>query len=63
MFGEAVKRERESQKLSQRSLASMVGTSQARIWEIEAGLANPSLEAICKIADGLGVKVSDLVQF
>lgn len=62
-FGEAVRRRREGQRLSQRALADMISTSQGYLWQIEAGQANPSLDMICKIADALGCAVCDLVAF
>lgn len=62
-FGEAVRKRRQRQRLSQRDLADMVATSQGYLWQIEAGKANPSLDMVCKIADALGCSVGNLIDF
>ena len=63
-LGAAVRSARKAQGLSQARLAQMIGQSngQAYITRIEAG--NPvSITQIIKIADALGLKVSDLIDF
>ena len=43
--------------ISQRELADRVGTSQNRIYLIENGEANPTLDTIQRLADVLGVSL------
>ena len=63
LLGAAVRREREKQGLSQRKLALMASSNQAHIWEIEHGTVNAGIDLLCRIADSLGVKVADLIEF
>jgi transcriptional regulator with XRE-family HTH domain len=53
-FGDAVIRERLRKGWSQAELARRIGTKQANISRIEAGLANPTLylvQKLCKVLD------------
>ena len=54
----AVLNGREKQKLSQRQLSERTGITQADISRIESGEANPTLETIKRIADGLGMSLT-----
>lgn len=54
---------REEQGLSQRKLALMVGSNQTHIWQIETGKVSVGIELLCRIADSLGIKVKDLIDF
>lgn len=40
----------------------MVGFSHSYLVDVESGRRNIGIENLCKIADGLGVKVSDLTK-
>lgn len=51
------------QGLSQRKLALMAGSNQTHIWHIEDGSVSIGLDLLCRIADSLGVKVADLIDF
>ena len=63
LLGAAIRREREKQGLSQRKLALMADSNQTHIWQLEQGAVNAGIDLICRIADSLGVKVSDLIEF
>ena len=41
--------------LSQRALAEKIGTSQNRVYLIENGEANPTLDTLARLADVLGI--------
>ena len=56
-----VKRLRKDKGLTQKELGEMSGTSEPLIKRIEKGIANPTLDKMCKIADSLDVDVCDLV--
>ncbi|MBD3233182.1 MAG: BMC domain-containing protein [candidate division Zixibacteria bacterium] len=60
-IGRKIKELRESKKLSQRQLAKDSGVPQATINRIESGeIKEPSLSNVTKIADALGVTVTEL---
>lgn len=54
----AVLRARIDKGLSQEQLAAKIGTKQANISKIEAGLANPTLNVIQKLARVLDINIS-----
>ena len=56
-FGNAVLRARLKRGWSQTNLARQVGTKQANISRIEAGLANPTLELIRKVCKALDLEI------
>ena len=57
-LGQAIKKERERQGLSQRKLAQMLGaSSHSYIVEIENGRKSVGFDALCNIADALGEDV------
>lgn len=53
----AMLRAREEQKITQRQLAAKTGITQSDICKIEKGEANPTLQTIKRIAEGLGLKL------
>jgi len=59
-FGQRIKELRTIAKLSQEDLADHCGFARSYMSRIERGGANTSLDAIQKLADGLGVVVADL---
>lgn len=59
-FGTRVRALREEAGLSTREFALMVGRSKAYIIQLENGRRNVSLDTIERIADGLGVSISEL---
>jgi transcriptional regulator with XRE-family HTH domain len=54
-FGLAVRRHRESLRLSQEGLADRSGLDRTYLSGVERGVRNPTLEVMQKIAFGLGV--------
>lgn len=55
VFGEMVLRRRLERGLSQSALARSVGTSQNRIYLIENGEANPTLDTMLRLVAALGI--------
>ena len=55
-----IKATRKAMRLSQKELASLVGTDQAHISRIENGEVTPSAEALTKIAHQLDMTLSQL---
>ena len=54
----AVLNGREEQQISQRQLSERTGIAQADISRIESGNANPTLETLKRLADGLGMTLT-----
>lgn len=52
---------REAKGMSQRALSSEIGLDRPTLNKIESGKANPTFQTICRIADGLGMSVWDLI--
>lgn len=61
-FGTRVRELRESLPISQEDFAHFVGLNRSYYGEVERGRVNVSLENICRIADGLGVTLSELFE-
>lgn len=59
-LGQAVKRLRERQGMTQEKLAERADIHTSYIGQIERGHRYPSLKALFKIADALGTRLSDL---
>lgn len=47
-------------KVSQEHFANTAGIARSYMSKLERGKANPSIEAVAQLADGLGVPVADL---
>ncbi|MGH2973890.1 MAG: helix-turn-helix domain-containing protein [Solirubrobacterales bacterium] len=60
-LGEAIKRLRHREVLSQEDLAFRAGLHPTFISEIENGHKDLRLSSLCKVADGLGVSVLELI--
>jgi transcriptional regulator with XRE-family HTH domain len=60
-FGERVRSAREAMGLSQKQLSPLVGLDYSMIAHIEAGRRSPSIAALCRLADGLGMSVDALL--
>jgi transcriptional regulator with XRE-family HTH domain len=56
---EAVKRIRQEQGLSQQALAKKADVNKVTLIRIESGKGNPNIETLEKLADALGVELSD----
>ena len=61
-LGARVRQCREGQQWTQEDLAERAELDRSYIAGIEAGLRNPSIKAIAKIARGLGLTLSELLQ-
>lgn len=59
-LGARVRELREAQGLSQQKFALMIGTGQSYLSDIEAGQINVGYDLLCRMAEGLGVKIGDL---
>lgn len=61
-LGRAVQAIRDERGLSQVQLAAASGLAQAWISQIENGKRNPSWSNVLRLADGLGIRLSELVK-
>ncbi len=61
-LGQRIRTLREGQGVSQRRLALMIGLGQTYLSDVENGRRNIGFENLCKIADGLGVEVGELLK-
>ena len=59
-LGGTIRRLRVNEGISLRRFAEMVGMDYAYLSNIERGQANPTVDVLAKIADGLGVDIRDL---
>lgn len=62
ILGATIRKEREQQGISQRSFALMIGVSQPYLSAVERGNKNVGFNNLCKIADGLGVSLTQLIE-
>lgn len=62
-LGQNIKEYRKKYNISQEELALKAKVDLTSVSEIESGLRNPSLKMLHKIANGLRVKIKDLVDF
>lgn len=51
---------RMGRNLSQRGLAASLGLDRPTLNSIESGNGNPTIETLCRIAEGLGVELGEL---
>lgn len=58
----ALKKKREEKKVSARELAAATGISEDRIWSYERGDREPTLSALCDLADYLDISLDMLVR-
>ena len=61
-LGQTIRSRRQEQDISLLRFALSVGYRQSYLVDVESGRRNIGIENLCKIADGLGVKVSDLTK-
>lgn len=59
--GEKIKAARVAAKLSQEALGKRSGIHQGDLSKLEAGICEPRLKTLRKIAKGLGIDVKELV--
>lgn len=60
-MGQAIRRLREKERLSQERLGLMTGISRQYLIKIEHGVANPTVELLYRIACGLGTKMTRIL--
>ena len=60
-FGKACREYREKMNISQEKFALSIGMDRTYYSSVEAGKRNVSIQNIKKIADGLGINISDLM--
>lgn len=60
-FSKTLKEERQLRKISQRKLALETGLDRTFISLLERGLRGPSLTTAITLAEGLGIKPSELI--
>lgn len=61
-IGEIIKERRLSLKLSQESLAAVCGLNRSYLGEVERGVAEVSANNLERIANGLNIKLSELIR-
>ena len=62
MLGRVIRRLRTERGISQEGLAAISGIDRTFMGEIERGEANPSFDVLQRIASGLKVRLSELIQ-
>ena len=62
-IGQNIKRIRKEKGLTQKKLGELCGMNEANIRKYELGGANPKIETIQKIANGLGVPLHELFAY
>jgi transcriptional regulator with XRE-family HTH domain len=60
-LGETFRQVREAQRLSVAELAAKTGTDARHISDLEAGRLDPEFAVLMALADGMGVRASELV--
>lgn len=60
LLGSRIRKYREAENITQARFASMVGTAQSYLSDIEAGRINVGFDLLCRIADGLDVSLGVL---
>jgi transcriptional regulator with XRE-family HTH domain len=61
-YGRALRQLRSERRLSQEALAHLADLDRTYVSGIERGERNPSLENVLRLADALGVRVSELAR-
>jgi transcriptional regulator with XRE-family HTH domain len=61
LLASITKVERKRLGLSQEAFADACGIDRTYASQIERGIANPSLEVLCRIADALEISLTDLL--
>ncbi|MDK7927078.1 MAG: helix-turn-helix transcriptional regulator [Staphylococcus simulans] len=59
-FGQNIKQIRKQRNLTQKQLADQIKISRSYLSDIENGNKNPSAKTVKKLADSLGLSVTDL---
>jgi len=59
-LGQALRERREELKLTQEAVSLLTGVPQRRIWEIEAGVGNPTARTLLRLVGGLDAPCSQI---
>lgn len=59
-LGQALRERREQLELTQEALSLRTGVPQRRIWELEAGIGNPTARTLLRLVAGLSVPCSQV---
>jgi predicted transcriptional regulator len=59
-LGRALRERREELSLTQEGLSLRTGVPQRRIWELEAGIGNPTARTLLRLVSGLELPCSEL---
>lgn len=62
-LGVAIRDARRAQGLSQTRLGLMIGSGQSYVYRVESGRLAVGVDRLILIADALGIKVGDLIDF
>lgn len=57
-LGQALRERREELQLTQEAVSLLTGVPQRRIWEIEAGIGNPTARTLLRLVGGLSTPCS-----
>ena len=60
-LGIALRERREELKLTQEAVSLRTGVPQRRIWELEAGVGNPTARTLLRLVSGLDLPCSQLI--
>jgi DNA-binding XRE family transcriptional regulator len=60
-LGQALRERREELGLTQEALSLRTGVPQRRIWEIEAGIGNPTARTLLRLVSGLSTPCSRVI--
>lgn len=63
LLGKAIRRERESQGLSQDKFAYQIGLGRSYYGSLERGEINVSIMTLLKVTNGLGVDMKSVIPF
>ncbi len=61
-IGKVIRKEREKRSLSQEALSELAGINRSFLGEIERGERTPTIITLQKLADGLSMKLSELIR-
>lgn len=61
-LGRVIRLERERRRLSQEALSELAGMNRSFVGEIERGEATPTIGTLQKLADAMGIKLSELIK-
>lgn len=61
--GTEIRRQRELQNLTLKTLAGMVGTSYTHLWKVENGKISVGLDLLGKLAEALDVSLAELISY